>query len=293
MESLEAELHRRIWDQSEDPAVLAEFLLGEEVANGLQAVEGPWLKSQALIRVLVSPALKVYQSLKDSLEASEKGDDDMMDDTAQTKDLILNVLDLIPRYGKTLQAVLAKEAETSGDIAIGSAICLRHVEAAAFYNASILRAVIAALLKQSVVNGVAVARWALSDIGDPNASNASSIAPRWWLHVGDALRLGSPVPVGNEGMVLDGSAAEAQTKAAREAVLKYAVPRSCMLLASRNDKSLSPEQVDLVEGTKSIASTAMSLQGEDSTIAHSVAAMCNGFGDSVAVELLKKSLLQY
>jgi hypothetical protein len=290
MEALEAELNRRIWDQSEDPNVLVDFLLGEEVAKGLQGVGGQWLKSQALIRVLLSPAMKVHQSLKDSLGASEQGDNDMMDDTAQTKDLILSILDFFPRYGKTLQTVLTKEAETSGDIDLGGAICLRHVEAIAFYNASVFQGIIEALLKQSVVSGVAVSRWALGDIGDPSVSY---VTPRWWMYVCDALRLGSPVAEGNVGMVLDGNAAEALAKAAMDAILQYVIPRVCALLASRSEKTLSPKQVDLVEGTKTIVSVAMSIQGEDSTIAPAAAALCSGYGGSTAVELLNNSLLQF
>ncbi|KAL3916674.1 MAG: hypothetical protein SGILL_005070 [Bacillariaceae sp.] len=290
MENFEAEMNRRIWDQSEDPATLAEFLLGEEVTNALQGVEGHFLKSQAMTRVLFSPATKVHQSLKDELSVSENGDDGMMDDTAQTKDLILTVLDAIPRYGKTLQAVLIKEAETGGDVALGGALCLRHVESMAYFNASILRGAIAGLLKQSVVNGVAVARWALGDVGD---AGVSYLVPRWWLYVNDALRLGTPVAEGNDGMVLDGNAAESMAKAAREGALKYAMTRACSLLATKDEKKLSPEQVDLVEGTKSIVSMAVNMQGQDGTVAPALASMCSEFGGSMAVELLKNSLEQF
>ncbi|KAG7337317.1 MIF4G like protein [Nitzschia inconspicua] len=87
--SLETEIERRVWDEHEDPGLLSEFLLGEEVANALQDGGGIWLRSQILTRVLVSPFIKIHRNLKDMLDNTEKNDDDMVDDMALSKDFFL------------------------------------------------------------------------------------------------------------------------------------------------------------------------------------------------------------
>jgi MIF4G like len=287
--NLEAEVDTRIWDQNEDPSLLLEFLSGQDVSDALQGVEGAWLRSQILARVLLSPAIKMNQSLKTMLDESERSDDEMVDDTAESKDLFAAILDAIPRYGKVLKDVLQKESEASGDITQGGALCLRHVEAAAFFNASMLQEVVACFVKQSVFNGVAVARWALGDLVDPGASY---VVPLWWTFVSDAFRLGSPHAEGSSGMTVDGNAAENLALVARNDLLKYVLTRVCTLLAVSSEKKLNPMQVDLVEGTKIIASKAVVMAKPEERLSSSLADLCSGFGGSVAVELLRNSLLQ-
>jgi len=288
LHSLEAEISRRIWDQNEEPALLLEFLLGDEVANALSTVEGNWLKSQCLIRVLVSPATKILKTMKDAIDASDKDDDQMTDDTAQSKDFYMTILDSIARYSSTLIAVLAKEAEICGDIFQGGAIALRQVEAVTFFNASMLQGIISCLLNHSVVNGVMVGRWILGDLGE---SSSGYVVSRWWVFALDAIRQASPLAQATDGMVVDGNAAESSVLAARNDMLKYLVTRVCALLATKNEKRLDPMQVDLVEGMKTVATTTMSLMKPEESNISALADLCTGFGGSPAVELLKSSLV--
>jgi hypothetical protein len=294
MASLEAEIERRIWDQSEDPNLLQEFLMSDEVSNALQGTNGTWMKSQIFTRVLVSPARKIYQSLKSALDGSEKSDDDMVDDTVQqSKDLFSLILEAIIRYAITLQSLLQKESETYGDITQGGALCLRHVEAVAFFNSSILQGLVAGMVQQSAMNGVAVARWALGDLVDPGASY---VVPLWWKFVLNGVAA-LPHARGNDGMVVDGDTADNLAWAARTNVLNYVMTRVGTLLAvnTNNEKKLSPMQVDLLEGTKIIVSNVFSMKTPPPPegLASSLAHQCTGFGGSQAVELLKKSLVQY
>ena len=252
MHILDGEINKRIWDQNDDPALLLDFLLGEEVSSAIATVEGSWLRSQALIRVLVSPASKIFDSLNDDLNASDKGDDDMVDDTAQSKDFYMSICDGLVKYSSTLTGVLTTEAEAHGDITQGGAIVLRQVEAMAYFNVSILQGIVSHLIDLSVVNGVSVARWALGDLGE---SSPGYIISRWWIFALDALRQGTSSSMGSGGMVVDGSAAESSFIASRNEMMKYLVPRVCMLLATKNEKRLDPMQVYLVEGMKTVASS--------------------------------------
>lgn len=290
--ALEAQIHTRVWDRDEGPDVLMEFLFGPDVADVLKGVEGTWLRSTALARVLVSPINEIHGLLKDSLDSSDKSDDDMMDDISQSKDRFVVVLDAIPRYSTAMQGVLRKEAETSGeDVTRGGAICLHYIEAISFFNSSMLEGVVASLLRQSVINGVSVAHWALGEVGD---SSTTAIIPRWWTYMFDALRFGSHVAEGSDGIILDGNAAAIATSSDRIDTLNYIMNRSCSLLAAgSNEKKLSPTQVDLVEGTKYVVARAVLMTNTEDALAASLADLCAGFGDSVPIELLKNSLLQF
>jgi hypothetical protein len=290
MHSLDGEINKRVWDQNEDPALLLDFLLGEEVSSALATVEGSWLRSQALIRVLVSPASNIFDSLTDDLNASNKGDDDMVDDTAQSKDFYMSICDGLVKYSSTLLAVLTKEAEAYGDLTQGGAIVLRQVEAMAHFNFSFLQGIVSQLIDLSVVNGVSVARWALGDLGD---SSPGYIISRWWIFALDALRQGTSSSIESGGMVMDGSPAESSFTASRNEMMKYLVPRVCMLLATKNEKRLDPMQVNLVEGMKTVASSVMlKMKPEEGSIS-ALTDLCTGFGGSSAVELLKSSFQQF
>jgi hypothetical protein len=217
-----------------------------------------------------------------------------VDDTVQqSKDLFSLILEAIIRYAITLQSLLQKESETYGDITQGGALCLRHVEAVAFFNSSILQGLVAGMVQQSAMNGVAVARWALGDLVDPGASY---VVPLWWKFVLNGVAA-LPHARGNDGMVVDGDTADNLAWAARTNVLNYVMTRVGTLLAvnTNNEKKLSPMQVDLLEGTKIIVSNVFSMKTPPPPegLASSLAHQCTGFGGSQAVELLKKSLVQY
>ena len=92
-------------------------------------------------------------------------------------------------------------------------------------------------------------------------------------------------------MIVDGSAAEISATGAREKVLTYTIKRVCSLLATKNEKRLNPMQVDLLEGMKLLAVKAKFSSDSDANISY-LPELCCGFGGSVAVELLKSSLMQ-
>ena len=286
LSNLENEINRRLWDINEDPASLLQFILSEDVAASIAGVEGTWLRSQVLTKVLIEPAKKIFVGMKDSLETVHNDDDQMVDDTHQSKDFCTMICDAIAQYSSTLTSVLAKESQQYGDIALGGAQSLRQIEAVVYFNSSILQGIIACLLKHSIINNVAVSRWVLGDLGE---NISGYIISRWWVYVLDALR----VEQGGEGMVIDGHAAEASALASRTEMLKYTVARVCTLLATTNEKRLDPMQVDLVDGMKTIVSRALSMGILEANTANGLADLCTGFGGSVSVELLKASLAQY
>ena len=284
---LEIEIEKRVWDnRDEDPAVLQEYLLGEELTSSLADVKETWLKTKALVRVLVSPVKKLQKVLTEAVSQNE--DDEMVDDTHESKDYYMLVTDTVEKYTKTIAAILAKEAEQYGDITHGETSIIKEVEAIAYFSPDILRGLINCFLNNSVVESSSVVRWAL---GDLEGSTEADIVSRWWVFAIDALQQSTYSAEGIDGMVVDGSAAETSAMGAREKMLTYTVKRVCSLLATKNEKRLDPMQVDLLEGMKSVAFRAKFTDGSDANIS-ALADLCSGFGGSMAVELLKSSLMQ-
>lgn len=285
----EREIEKRVWEDEENPDALLEYLLSEGVTSSLTAVEGRWLKTVALVRVIVSPVKHIQKCLIDLVSKKEEdGMDQMVDDTHDSKDYYMLVTRAIDKYSKSITGVLTKEAELYGDVIEGGALALRQVETFAYFNTSTLQGLITCFLKKSVVEGAAVARWALGDLGE---ATGADIVSRWWEFVSDALEQLAHSVEGNNGMVVDGSAAKASTVADREKILTYIVKRVCSLLATKNEKRLDPMQVDLLEGMKSVAFRAKSLDGSGTNMS-ALSDLCSGCGGSMAVELLKSSLVQ-
>ena len=210
----------------------------------------------------------------------------MVDDTHESKDYYMLVVDAISKYNKTLIGVLAKEAETYGDVSLGEALLLQQVEAVAYFNGTILKGLLNCFLRSSIVEALSVVRWALGDVG---GEASAGIVSRWWIFALDSLQQPASAADDIDGMVVDGNAAEASAMGAREKLLVYTVKRVCSLLATKNEKRLDPMQVDLLEGMKAVASRAKFFDGSDIL---PLADLCSGFGGSLAVELLKSILMQ-
>lgn len=284
---LETEIEKRVWDNEESPDTLTEYLIQFEIDS--PSVKGRWLKSIALLKVLVAPLKNIEKSLKDAASKKEEdGMDQMVDDTHESKDYYIIVTDAIEKYKQTFVKILNKEAELYGDVTEGGALALRHVEEVANFNDSLLQGMVSCFLRNSIFEGSAILRWALGDLGE---ALTVDVVPRWWEFASDALAISKPAAESNDGMIVDGSAAEAAAMAARQIILTYAVKRVCTLLATYNQKRLDPVQVDLLEGMKCVALRAKSLDGSSANILP-LTDLCSGFGGSAAVELLKSSLMQ-
>jgi len=282
---VEVEIDKRVWDQDENPAMLEEYLFGEELSSSLTGVKEHWIKTKALVRVLMSPVKKIEKGLTDAISKNEE--EKILDDTHESKDYYMLVANAIEKYSKIIIAILSKEAEQYGDIRHGESSILGEVEVIAYFNSNILRGLINCFLISSVVEGSSVVRWALNDFG---GGADVEIVSRWWVFAIDALQQSTNSVGGIDGMIVDGSAAETSDTCAREKMLTYTVKRVCSLLATKNGKRLDPMQVDLLEGMKSVAFKAKFMCS--STNISSLADLCSGFGGSMAVELLKISLMQ-
>ena len=327
--TLESEIHRRIWDNDEDPTLLNDYLVGEEVSTALAGMPGGgrWSRTDVLIRVIVDPARQMYEGLKRSLEEKSDSDDQMTDNDTLSKDVHVIITDCIARYAKPLLAAIAKDADISGGdkdemVIVGGAFLLRRVESVASYSPSLLEALVSCMVKHRVVSSLSVLRWVLGDLGD---SFSGSVVSRWWTFAVDALQENScsleSDATGGGSMAVDGGGMDSDEEFSSQAtklvnqMLHYAVPRVCSLLVSAqsDEKRLNPLQVDLIEGMKSFAlkSKLLLVSGLTSTVgmrkaltvyeAHQMltkaeitgsmlSELCVGQESSTAVNLLQRSL---
>ena len=266
--SLTFEVSRRVWDNDEDPSLLRDYLLGEEVSTLIsqqgQGVE--WLRTDAVIHVIVEPARQLHEGARRSIE--KLGDDDeMADDSALSKDAEVLITDSIARYKQVLLDVIAKDAESlEGDknelVTLGGAILLRRVESVAFFNSSLLQSIVSCLVKYRVVSELSVLRWLLGDLGD---SISADVVLRWWTYATEAFQEGLASlerdTTGGGNMAIDGGERNSNEQFSSQSInglnqmLQYAVKRvSSEVMSSQGDaKRPSPLQVDLIEGMKAFA----------------------------------------
>lgn len=328
---VESELHRRIWDNDEDPTLLQDYLVGEEVATALSGASSGWARTDVLIRVIVDPARQMHESFKSAIEKSDEGgdgddDDAMAEDTALSKDVYAAVTGCIERYKQAIVASTNKDAEgqNGGEdkMIAGAAFLLQRIASVASFSSSLLEGIVVSLVKNGIVDALAVLRWVLSDLGD---DSGSGVVSRWWIFASQAAletlsslerdaTAGGSIIVDGGGMDSDGEFSSKATKQMTH-MLQYSVKRVCSLLVAGqgDDKRLNPMQVDLVEGMKTFALNGKmlllsvltspagmrkaSLQDEvhelltkSEMCGSALAGLCAGHEGSSAVNLLQRSL---
>jgi len=328
---LGAELCRRLWDNNEDPAMLRDYLLGDEVATAFLGTSSvTWSKTDALVCAIANPVKLMGEALENSLREKD-GDGAMTDDQALSKDAFAALMDAIARYKETIDAVLMNEVRKSSTdaksdndqmVVIGQSFVLRALEKCCGFSANLLEGAVACVVRNGAVTPMAVAGWALGDLGD---TIEAEVVPRWWCFTLDAMReqLDSlDTGVKEMGMVIDGGSVEAEQGAAKDAVedlrrvLQYTVKRVCTLLVAlqTDERRLNPPQVDLLEGMKKLASSGKAMlisflaKETDETkgsplhevftrisasqISNSaLAGLCTGYETNNGVSLLRRSFL--
>lgn len=325
MASLQSELQNRIWGNDEDPSLVAEFLLGDEVSTNANG--GGWFRTDVMIRVLMEPAKQALEIMKSAIEPSTPDEDQMDEGEGAAKDVHVVITDALSRYKEALTAAIVKDAEAAGSsedaIILGGAILLRRVEGMTSFNSSLMEGIVSCLVRQKVVSGFSVLRWVLADTGE--SSSETDVVSRWSTYATNAMReslivLGSDENE-NGGMTIDRGSAESDAEFSSKVAahlsqaLHYAVKRVTALLSAgaNGEKRLNPLQVDLLEGmkvfayiSKAIVSAALQKEGglqqallpdevetlfaKVSLSGSALSQSCPGQHGQPAIELLQQSL---
>jgi hypothetical protein len=262
--SLQSEVQKRVWGDEEDPSLLSEFLLGDEVST--KANGGDWFRTDVLIRVLMEPAKQALEGMKSSLEPSAPDEDQMDEGEGAAKDVLAVITDALTRYKQALAGSIAKDAESVGadedTIILGGAVLLRRVESMASFNSSLMEGIVSCLVRQRVISAFSVLRWVLADSGE---SSETDLVSRWATYATSSIRESlvafEAEGSGNGGMTIDRGNAESDEEFCSKVTthlsqaLHYSVKRVASLLTAgaSGEKRLNPLQVELLEGMKVFA----------------------------------------
>jgi hypothetical protein len=326
---LETEVHRRLWDNQEDATTLLNYMLGNEVTSALGVAGASFVRTDALIRVVLDPARLLHEGTKVALDKAtgiiQCGEDDMGDDSTFSKDVYVLVTNAVQTYKATILGVLEKDAEEVGgdkEVAMiqGGAYLLRRGESLLCWNSGLLESFAVSLIQNRVVHASSVLKWVLRDVGD---SFLAPVLPGWSTFAIAATRetilltvsdetVGGTMAIDN-GAPDDALATQLLDKVGR--LLHYSVQRACTILSTAHvdEKKLHPVHVDIVEGIKTLLFASKNLLssalvrpvgGRKSILASEIdeifsksdmtgaalAALCPADQTSAAVVLLKKSL---
>jgi len=322
--STEKDLINRLWNTSEDPDTIRQFIISDELSESHTAATGitenadnsmthrsVWWRARLATRALFHPILReklrtarvtenAWKLQSKSAAADDGGGDDdnannegMDDDNNEedeTEDLLADVLDAISRFKPVLLAALARDADAYDSIASGKvdddALLLAGEESILQEVGNIVpkwdlimgSALMECLMRNGIVSGLAVARWALTEHGDESMSEGGGeggvIHTDWWKYVSLAIlhtlrkscsqfELSKTDLGGGIGMIIDDGNTDnedpAETAALRldEAlkstvpILKYVTERACQgLAACAEEKKIPLSGADLVEGMK-------------------------------------------
>ena len=289
--SFEREVQRRLWDENEDPEILTAYLVGDDIASTVGGTMNSavgdfnqiFWRTGVLTRAILDPARQEHERLKGSIDRARQPSDDMMDDDgANAKDASSVVGDCIARYYEALSAAITKDVQDMDDstrghksqselIVYAEAYLLGQVDSVASYSRGLMVNLVKTLFASRVVSGLGVIQWALGDTGVDMGSK--KVVERWWAYASIAAKMCVTSALekesngGDAGMVIDVTGVQANHFAAAQAraievikpletMMQYAVSRVCSILTAETSedqkKSLTPLQVDLVEGVKAL-----------------------------------------
>ena len=282
-ETLETDVENRMFKSRDDPEMLLKYLVGEEVSESIAGAlasygDGPatsWWRTGVVARAVVSPAKSEYNRLKAIIDKARSADDDAMQEPDDgTDDVLATILDALSEYRPLLLGAIAKDAVgveekqkadgvevlNEADLLVfGESFLLEQMYSAVSYSPAIFDCCIQFLLRQKIVSVMGAIRWSL---GDNGGEPSTLVVRRWWETAILAIRIGAAALADGKGsaMAVDEADETSPDKALIEylyPLLAYIIHRTCDVLSrlSEDDahaSKFSPEQVDLVEGSKTV-----------------------------------------
>ena len=267
--SLVSDVTARIWDGGDDASVMLSFLTGEELSEGLAGAswgeysrDRSWFRTFILWRAIAAPMIAEFSFIQRAIAAAKAGNDDAAMDEDPPDDALAKVLDILHQYRVTFIGVLAKDADGNGsEVDAGGLYMLKKVCDVSNYSRALQTGIIQALLIEEIVSPLIVLKYLLGDgvEGTPNDA-----VLRWWelasmaiqvvltKHCPNAAAGSESTDISQEGSIHTTLASDLLIQV--EPVLSYVVRRVCTLIPVKDNGTsrLSSEQVDLVEGLKSL-----------------------------------------
>ncbi|KAL7544919.1 hypothetical protein ACHAWF_008290 [Thalassiosira exigua] len=306
--SAETDMINRLWNTSDDPENIRQYIISDELCipreNGdsLENTDNNmhhgsvWWRARLASRALFHPVtrdkerkVKIAERTwkercaTDGSGGEDNGESGADEEVDEAEDLVADMIDAISRFKPVLLAALARDADAYDSIAsgkvdddalllAGEVAILREVGGIILSrDLGTSTAAVECLMRDRIVSGLAVARWALQENGDAIGSN---IISQWWKYVSLACREAIQEACsrleasrtdlgGGIGMIVDDGGqnnedpVEAAALRLEEAlksvapILKYVIERTCRVLSACNqDKKIPLTGADVVDGTK-------------------------------------------
>jgi len=224
----------------------------------------------------------------DDITDNNAMDDDSEEGNDETEDMLADISDAISRFKPVILAALARDADAYDSIATGKvdddelllagevAILEEIANIVTTWDLATMNAILLCLMKERILSGLAVARWAL---GEDQRKDGSGIHTHWWKHVSCAFRhvlrdangrfeISKTDLGGGIGMIVDDvGQQDDEDKSAKEVaaalrleealktvvpIVKYVMERACHILgACGSEKKRIPLHcADVMEGMK-------------------------------------------
>ncbi len=217
LEDIEKDLIHRIWIQNEDPEVIREYLIGDEIAESVQNdiddgdnnahPDDTWWRTGLIVKSLLRPVVRENQRLEHLVKEAQGNGmvDSLIDDDWDPKeDVLTDVEDILPRYKTVILATIARDIKVheenldlrgetkmseSGMILTGEVFVLRQSECLLSYSSAILKSVIDCFVSNAILTPKAVIDWSIGGC-DKGTDPANPITSGWWNYALSASRLG-------------------------------------------------------------------------------------------------------
>jgi len=220
LSSTETDLINRIWDTSEDPDNIRQYIISDELSESYgstvniidnvdNAMSHPnvWWRTRLATRALFHPLSRENSRMVALAEkarkkkASADGDNDMEDehhaedDRDETEDTLADLVDAIARFKPVLLAAVARDADAYDSGATGKvdddqlllagegSVLSEVGSLVSAWDSTAIFSLLECLMKNQIVSSLAVATWALGD----NANETANVSPHWWKLVSLAV----------------------------------------------------------------------------------------------------------
>ena len=218
--STETDLNNRIWDTSEDPDSIRQYIISDELSESYgstvsiidnvdNSMSHPhvWWRTRLATRALFHPLSREKSRMIALSEkawkkkASAEGDNAMEDDhhaedeKDETEDILADLIDAIARFKPVLLAAVARDADAYDSAATGKvdddqlllagevSVLSEVGSLISAWDSTAIFSLLECLMKNQIVSSLAVATWALGE----NADESANVSPQWWKVVSLAV----------------------------------------------------------------------------------------------------------
>eukprot|EP00970_Alexandrium_tamarense_P011673 scaffold2556_cov207-Alexandrium_tamarense.AAC.34 len=210
--STEQDLINRIWNTSEEPDTIRQFIISDELTESYDAIGDEnddnsmfhcsvWWRTGLVTRALFHPLTRERAMVARLTEKASSSDgmgmdDAIDDDVGETEDLQADLVDAIARFKPVMLAALARDADAYDSISSGKvdddqlllagevSILREFGNIVPQWDSITAAALVDCLMNTKVVSGLAVTTWALGE----HVKSSTEISSQWWKFVSQAVR---------------------------------------------------------------------------------------------------------